>query len=294
MSKSGKGGRRRGQQSPYKIITESAYKDRHVFKSVCFMTAMGLSLTAVIATVPQTAANLVKVSLDDVNAPAYVQYTDASIFYTDDNLVNFSVPELDELSDMIEELEAADEMSQRKKDGDTVFSKYVTTMSDEEAQNKLDAIQEEKDRLARIEAAKKAAARIAVSSSGTSASYTGLNANGIPMSQKGTVPVDANGVPLNYTRVIRGTATAYYGGTVTSRGTRPMQGTVAVDPREIPYGTKMYITSADGRYVYGLAVAEDTGGFIYWPHGATVDLYMYSYNDCVNWGFRNVNIYILG
>ncbi|MBQ7638086.1 MAG: 3D domain-containing protein [Clostridia bacterium] len=293
MSKKRKGGSGKGQQSPYKIITESAYKDRHVFKSVCFMTAVGLSLAAVISTVPQTAVNLVRVSLEDVNAPSYTQYTDQSIFYTNDNLVKFSVPELDELSEMIEELAAADEMSQRKKDGDTVFAKYVTTMSEEEAQKKLDDIQAEKDRKAREEAARKAARNL-VTSSGTSASYTHLNANGIPMSQKGSVPVDANGVPLNYVSVIRGTATAYYGGYITSRGTRPMQGTVAVDPREIPYGTKMYITSSDGRYVYGLGVAEDTGGFIYWPNGATVDLYMYSYQDCVNWGFRGVNIYILG
>ncbi|MCH5197464.1 MAG: 3D domain-containing protein [Oscillospiraceae bacterium] len=282
MNRSRKGGRRKGQQSPYKIITESAYKDRHVFKSVCFMTAVGLSLTAVISTVPQTAANLVKVSLEDVNAPSYTQYTDASIFYTDDNLVNFSVPELDELSELIEELVAADEVSQRKKEGDTAFSKCVTTMSDEEAQEKLENIE-----------AKKATARTIITASGTFENYTCLNKRGIPMSQKGTVEVDENGVPLHYSKMIKGTATAYCTGTITSRGTRPIQGTVAVDPREIPYGTKMYITSADGSYVYGLAVAEDTGGFIYWPRGATVDLYMYSKSDCTTWGFRGVNIYIL-
>lgn len=246
------------------------------------MTAVGLSLTAVISTVPQTAQNLVRVSLEDVNTPSYTQYTDASVFYTDDDLVNFSVPELDELSKMIEELVAADEMDQRKKEGDTVFSKYVTTMSDEEAQKKLDAIE-----------ARKATERSILTASGTRENYTALNTMGIPMSQKGTVQVDENGEPLYYSKVIKGTATAYYTGTITSRGTRPMQGTVAVDPREIPYGTKMYITSADGSIVYGLAVAEDTGGFIHWAHGATVDLYMYSKTDCISWGFRGVNIYIL-
>ena len=55
----------------------------------------------------------------------------------------------------------------------------------------------------------------------------------------------------------------------------------------------MYITSSDGSIVYGYAVAEDTGGFIYWENGATVDLYMHSYDDCCSWGWRSANIYIL-
>ncbi len=36
-------------------------------------------------------------------------------------------------------------------------------------------------------------------------------------------------------------------------------GTVAVNPNEIPYGTLMYIASADGSFVYGWAIATDTG-----------------------------------
>ena len=34
---------------------------------------------------------------------------------------------------------------------------------------------------------------------------------------------------------------------------------MAVDPDVIPYGTKLYITSTDGKFVYGYAVATDTG-----------------------------------
>ena len=36
-------------------------------------------------------------------------------------------------------------------------------------------------------------------------------------------------------------------------------GVIAVDPTVIPYGTKMYIESADGKYIYGYAIAGDCG-----------------------------------
>lgn len=44
-----------------------------------------------------------------------------------------------------------------------------------------------------------------------------------------------------------------------SSGRRLTYGTVAVNPNVIPYGSLMYITSADGRFVYGYAYAADTG-----------------------------------
>lgn len=107
------------------------------------------------------------------------------------------------------------------------------------------------------------------------------------------IELDSNGRPVNYKRVITGMATAYCTGYITSTGVAPLPGRVAVDPDQIPYGTKLYIVSSDGRYVYGYAVAADTGGFVWNGSGTTVDLYMYSYNDCVNFGRRNVEIYVL-
>ncbi|MBR6635536.1 MAG: hypothetical protein IKL41_07940 [Clostridia bacterium] len=55
----------------------------------------------------------------------------------------------------------------------------------------------------------------------------------------------------------------------------------------------MYIVSSDGKWVYGYSIAADTGGFVTNGSGTTVDLYMYSYSDCINFGRRNVEIYIL-
>lgn len=108
---------------------------------------------------------------------------------------------------------------------------------------------------------------------------------------------------LTYSRMISMNATAYdlsyqscgkrpgdrgYG--ITASGMRAQRGVVAVDPRVIPLGTKLYIESADGSYVYGYAVAGDTGGAI---KGNKIDLFMDSYSECMSFGRRTVNVYIL-
>ncbi len=105
--------------------------------------------------------------------------------------------------------------------------------------------------------------------------------------------IGTDGIPTTYSQVINAKATAYcIPGGITSTGKRAQTGYIAVDPKEIPYGTEMYIVSADGRYVYGYCIAADTGSYIYsvdW----TVDLYMNSEQQCVNWGRRDVIIYVL-
>ncbi len=108
---------------------------------------------------------------------------------------------------------------------------------------------------------------------------------------------------FSYSKVITCNATAYdlsfqscgkrpgdpgYG--ITASGTHAKYGTVAVDPRVIPLGTRMYIESADGSFVYGYCVAEDTGGAI---KGNKVDLFFDSYSECMQFGRRSVNVYIL-
>lgn len=59
---------------------------------------------------------------------------------------------------------------------------------------------------------------------------------------------------------------------------------IAVDPRVIPLGTKLFIEG------YGYAIAEDTGGAI---KGNVIDLYFDSNVEVSNWGSRWVNVYIL-
>ena len=104
--------------------------------------------------------------------------------------------------------------------------------------------------------------------------------------------LDANGIPVDYKYCVEGKATAYTGDPATASGRKPMPGHIAVDPREFPYGTELYVVSADGSYVYGYCVAADTGGFV--KMGNTdIDLYMDNRDMCYDWGNRGVKIYVL-
>lgn len=120
--------------------------------------------------------------------------------------------------------------------------------------------------------------------------------NSAPISEL-TMPskysIGANGVPTSYKYTIKGKAAAYcIPGGITSTGKRVKPGYIAVNPKQIPYGTEMYIVSDDG-VVYGYAIAADTGGFA--KQGKfVVDLYMNSTAQCYSWGARNVTIYVLG
>lgn len=108
------------------------------------------------------------------------------------------------------------------------------------------------------------------------------------------IELDSNGNPINYKSKTTVRATAYtYTGNNCSTGVAPKPGYIAVNPKVIPYGTKMYIKSPDGSIIYGYAVAADTGGFIKkYPNG--VDLFMATESACRNFGVRNMEIYILG
>lgn len=78
---------------------------------------------------------------------------------------------------------------------------------------------------------------------------------------------------------------------ITSTGTTVHYGTAAVDPRFIPYGTRMLIVSHDGERYYGIATAEDCGGAI---KRDKMDLYFPTHQECIEFGRRRCTIYFLG
>ncbi|PTX65039.1 3D (Asp-Asp-Asp) domain-containing protein [Melghirimyces profundicolus] len=90
---------------------------------------------------------------------------------------------------------------------------------------------------------------------------------------------------LKYKKTMQAEATGYtHTGNKTATGTTPHRGTVAVDPDVIPLGTEMYIPG------YGRGVAEDTGGAV---NGNIIDLFFESEEEAIQWGRRNVTVYIL-
>lgn len=119
----------------------------------------------------------------------------------------------------------------------------------------------------------------------------------------GSKLVTSGGKELTFSNVITASATAYdlsyescgknpgdrgYG--ITASGMQARYGVVAVDPRVIPLGTRLYIEAADGSWVYGEAIAGDTGGAI---KGNKVDLFFNSRSECMKFGRRTAKIYIL-
>ena len=105
------------------------------------------------------------------------------------------------------------------------------------------------------------------------------------------------GTKLTYDKAVKFKATAYtcntwsyMGQGKTYTGTKARVGAIAVDPSVIPLGTRMYIASADGEYIYGYCVAEDTGGLI---KGNIVDLYYDTHQQCMDFGRRDIIIYFL-
>lgn len=126
-----------------------------------------------------------------------------------------------------------------------------------------------------------------------------IGTNGkIPLSQaKEEIALDKKGQPLKYKKLLTGKCTAYSSeegtvGTITSTGMKAQVGVVAVNPKVIPYGTKLYIVSPDGKYVYGYAIAGDTGGGVM-KNVLLADLFMDTIYECNQFGRRTMNVYIL-
>lgn len=105
---------------------------------------------------------------------------------------------------------------------------------------------------------------------------------------------DSNGVTVAYSQMLTGSGTAYTApaGAGTATGVPAYHGGVAVNPNIIPYGSKLYIVSTDGSFVYGYATAVDTGGALM-DGSAIVDCFYNTYDECVNFGRRDVNVYVI-
>ncbi|NLM74193.1 MAG: DUF348 domain-containing protein [Clostridiaceae bacterium] len=121
----------------------------------------------------------------------------------------------------------------------------------------------------------------------------------------GTVPNFRNsrGELIRYSKKLKMQATAYtasfedtgktpdhpaFG--VTYTGIRVREGVIAVDPKVIPLGTKVYVEVPGPAPDYGFAIAADIGSAI---KGNLIDLYFDSASRVKSWGRRSVVVYIL-
>lgn len=104
---------------------------------------------------------------------------------------------------------------------------------------------------------------------------------------------------LRYKKVITVTATAYDpspeqngGYSRTALGGVPRFGIIAVDPKVIPLGSRVYVESTDdgNSWVYGYAIAGDTGGAI---KGNRIDLCYNTASQARAFGRRSATIYVL-
>lgn len=101
--------------------------------------------------------------------------------------------------------------------------------------------------------------------------------------------IDTSRGSLNFRSVRYMEATAYLptdgsGHGITASGIAARRGIVAVDPRVIPLGTRVYVPG------YGMGLAADTGGAI---KGDKIDLCMENASEAWNFGRRTVKVYVL-
>lgn len=150
-----------------------------------------------------------------------------------------------------------------KKEG-WVCGDYVLTESQAKEQEQNQAKQQANDTAKEVKSASTVSDATTNESSNSQAEASSNNNNGTSMSIE---------------------ATAYAGDTITSTGTTPKWGTIAVDPTVIPYGTKVYIPKFDMVFT-----AEDCGSAI---KGKRIDIFMNSEAECVKFGRQNMEIKIL-
>ncbi|HHX51707.1 MAG TPA: DUF348 domain-containing protein [Clostridia bacterium] len=97
--------------------------------------------------------------------------------------------------------------------------------------------------------------------------------------------VSRGGVNYRFREAKSVVATAYAPtGNRTYTGTWPKIGSVAVDPKVIPLGTRLFVEG------YGPGKAEDIGSAI---KGNRIDVFVENEEDAVKWGRKRVKVYIL-
>ena len=113
--------------------------------------------------------------------------------------------------------------------------------------------------------------------------------NEIVVKGTGQVYASRGGESIPYKKKLNCTATAYSNHSNTATGRTPVRNegglsTIAVDPRVIQLGSKVFVEG------YGYAIAADTGGAI---KGNKIDIYLNSSSECNSWGRKSVDVLVV-
>lgn len=103
------------------------------------------------------------------------------------------------------------------------------------------------------------------------------------------IELDANGNPVHYVKKVSGKATAY-----SSKRNRSSlkPGHVAMNLSQFPRGTKLYIKTPNGSFIYGYSVVKDTGTAV--SRGTILaDLYFDTYRESCLFGAKTIDVYVL-
>ena len=115
--------------------------------------------------------------------------------------------------------------------------------------------------------------------------FCGVVFNITPEYKDVTISIDGTTI-VTQAKEMEVNASAYYGDTITSTGAIPKPyHTLAVDPKVIPYGSKVYIPSFNKIFI-----AEDCGSAI---KGKKIDIFLPTRDDCIDFGRRDIKIFIL-
>jgi 3D (Asp-Asp-Asp) domain-containing protein len=117
-----------------------------------------------------------------------------------------------------------------------------------------------------------------------------------PTPKSDTEEKQPSGAPTQYEKVLDITATAYAPGPLdndqwgdkTYMGTTIRPGVIAVDPKVIPLGSRLYVEYPDGHGEY--KVAEDTGGAI---KGNRIDIAIMNRDKATDFGIKPVKVYVV-
>ena len=110
---------------------------------------------------------------------------------------------------------------------------------------------------------------------------------GVKVPYTSSIRMRSTAYTANYADTGKDPGDAYFGITASGTVAKRNEGnysSVAVDPRVIPLGTRLYVEG------YGYAVAEDTGGAI---KGNRIDLFFDSSSEVDSWGVKWINVYVV-